>query len=110
VLGWGIAAADTGGGIVDEIVVPNLAFAGAGAVVGVSQWLVLRRWVSRAGWWILASSISWLGATYVYVSLTRANDVNVPFGGAVSGALSGAIMGLVFVWLLRNTSADEGHP
>jgi uncharacterized membrane protein len=88
-------------------VVPNLAFVGAGTVVGVLQWLVLRRWVSHAGWWILASSISWVGATWVYVSLTRANDVNVPLGGAVSGALSGAIMGLVLVQLLRNAPANE---
>lgn len=107
VLGWGLAVADTGRGIVDTIVLPNMAFVGAGTAVGVLQWLVLRRWVSRAGWWILASSVSWAGATWAYASITRANDVNVPLGGAVSGAISGVIMGLVLVWLLRKMSPDE---
>jgi hypothetical protein len=28
-----------------------------GAVVGFAQWLVVRRWARRAGWWILASAV-----------------------------------------------------
>jgi hypothetical protein len=103
VLGWGVAVGDTGGGIVREWIVPNLAFSAAGAVVGTMQWLVLRRWVSCSGWWVLASIVSWVGATYVYASLTRANDVYLPLGGAAAGIVSGAIMGLVLLWLMRHT-------
>lgn len=37
-----------------------LYFALAGAVIGLMQWLVLRRQLTSAGWWILASTIGWL--------------------------------------------------
>ena len=31
-----------------------------GTVAGVLQWLVLRRHVARAGWWVLASTVGWI--------------------------------------------------
>ena len=34
-------------------------FLTAGPVVGTAQWVLLRRQVYRAGWWILASSLAW---------------------------------------------------
>ncbi len=33
-----------------------------GLLMGFGQWLVLRRWVDRAQWWILASTAGWGGA------------------------------------------------
>ena len=33
-----------------------------GLLMGFGQWLVLRRWVDRARWWILASTAGWGGA------------------------------------------------
>lgn len=30
-----------------------------GTVIGFAQWLVLRRYVERAGWWVLACTIGW---------------------------------------------------
>ena len=54
----------------------SLAFSAAGSATGTIQWLVLRRWVSRSGWWVLASIVSWVGVTYVYASLTRANAMH----------------------------------
>jgi hypothetical protein len=107
-LGWALAMADTHG---DTISVWNFALptriivlvsvAVAGAAAGAMQWLVLRHWVSRAGWWVLASSISWVVSTYVYAYVTRANDVRLALGGVASGALSGAITGIVLVRLMR---------
>ena len=48
---------------IEPMVVPRLgAFVGAtivGAVVGIMQWLVLRRRLHRAGWWVLASAVGW---------------------------------------------------
>jgi len=79
----------------------GVAFAFAGALAGTIQWIVLRRWVPRAGQWVLISSVSWAAAGLAYLLLTRGNDVGIPLGGAVSGALSGGITGLVIVWLLR---------
>ncbi len=35
----------------------------AGLLMGFGQWLVLRHWVDRARWWILASGAGWAGAS-----------------------------------------------
>jgi hypothetical protein len=112
-LGWGIAVADTHG---DKIrvwlfelptwLIVLAAIALAGAVAGATQWLVLRLWVSRAAWWMLASSISWIASVYSYLYLTRANDVHLPLGGVVCGALSGAITGVALVKLMRCTRTN----
>ena len=73
----------------------------AGASLGIAQWLVLRRQVSRAGWWVLA------------------NTVAFAVGGAVAGAGSGPLLvplalagygantGGVLVLLLRQPVIEE---
>ena len=62
-----------------------------GTMVGVLQWLVLRRQVPRAGWWVLASTVGWVAG--------------MPLGGFLGwgalGAVYGAITGGALVWLLR---------
>jgi hypothetical protein len=102
VTGWGLGVADTQGETTFARFAVPASMAVAGAAVGTLQWVVLRRWVSRAGWWVLASSISWIVAEYAYLKLTRASDVRLLLGTAVSGALSGAITGLTLVRLMRN--------
>lgn len=102
-LGLALAVADTHGDTVFARIAAPAAIALAGAVAGVVRWLVLRRWVSRAGWWILASTISWFGVTFAFMSLTRGADVHLFLGGSVSGALSGVITGLALVWLIWGT-------
>ena len=64
-----------------------------GTVVGVLQWLVLRRQVPRAGWWVLASTVGWVVAIPV-------GDIAGPPGWAVYGAFTGTTL----IWLLR-----QGH-
>jgi hypothetical protein len=102
VTGWGLGVADTQGETTFARFAVPASMAVAGAAVGTLQWVVLRRWVSRAGWWVLASSISWVVAEYAYLKLTQASDVHLLLGAAVSGALSGAITGLTLVGLMRN--------
>lgn len=67
-----------------------------GTVVGALQWLVLRRQVPRAGWWVLASTVGWV--------------VGIPlgetFGWLALGATYGAITGTALVWLLRRGTPD----
>ena len=46
-------------------------------------------------------------AEYAYLKLTRAGDVHLLLGAAVSGALSGAITGLTLVGLMLKTRKDE---
>jgi hypothetical protein len=62
-----------------------------GTAVGVLQWLVLRRQVARAGWWVLASTVGWV------VGMPLGDIV----GGPALGAAYGAITGTAMVWLLR---------
>ncbi|MCJ7668464.1 MAG: hypothetical protein MUP04_09355 [Anaerolineae bacterium] len=52
-----------------------------GAMAGLMQWFVLRRQVSRAGWWVLASTVGWAVSSY--------------------GVVLGAVTGIAVVWLLR---------
>jgi hypothetical protein len=76
-----------------------------GAVTGTLQWLVLRGQVSRAGWWVLASTVGWgLGMTAaIAFSWGGANDF-VALGGI--GVVLGAVTGGALVWLLRQSVPD----
>ncbi len=71
-----------------------------GVVVRVLQWLVLRRQVGRAGWWVLASTVGWAVGGHVGGTL----------GWAVLGAVYGAITGSVLVWLLRQRPSGSEQP
>ena len=82
-----------------------------GAALGALQWLVLRRRIARAGWWVLAGGMGWItGAPLGAVlggglsgvlgwSGSGAIDWALTWGGV--GVVYGAIMGRVLVWLLR---------
>ena len=68
-----------------------------GAVLGIVQWLILRREVEWAGWWIPISILAWTtGLTLMPGALT-------------SGALPGALTGLTLVILFRY-AASRGTP
>lgn len=78
-----------------------------GAVTGIFQWLILRRKVSKAGWWVLASTLGWgLGVT-----VARAFPWGIDNYGigplAVTAAVLGAITGGVLVWLLRQPKLED---
>lgn len=63
-----------------------------GAVLGICQWMALRRWVPGAGWWVPASIFAW-GSSLLYYrpGLTGA--------GILYGLLSGLVTGTVLLWL-----------
>jgi len=76
----------------------------SGAVTGTLQWLVLRGQVSRAGWWVLASTLGWgLGMAVVGYGCDEVWDSELALlwslvgGGVVMGAVTGGTL----VWLLR---------
>ncbi len=67
-----------------------------GAAVGVMQWLVLRRAVSGAGWWVPASIVGWAMGQAAHGAI----------GLPAVGAVSGAITGIALVRLLRQPIAE----
>lgn len=76
----------------------------AGAVVGAAQWFVLRRWVQRAGWWVLASGVGFaLGDGFAEVFAARSTFLDVMANGMVCEMLRG----LVLAWLLQNPRVAE---
>ena len=92
-------------------------------VVGVFQWLVLRRHVRRAGWWVLASiagpliaeSVGIYAGFYVAMfaggilaglSQDLAGIVFLAFFTAAIGAIAGSVTGFAFVQLLRRSPQE----
>ena len=67
-----------------------------GAVVGVLQWLILRRQLRRAGWWVPASIVGWAMGQAAHGAI----------GLPAVGAVSGAITGIALVRLLRQPIAE----
>ncbi len=72
-----------------------------GAVAGILQWLVLRRQVSRAGWWVLASTVGWALGVTVMDALEYMYGTPDDLQLVVTGAVLGAVTGGALVWLLR---------
>ena len=75
-------------------------------VAGMFQWLVLRRHISRAGWWLLASFVAWAAGTGISVALPECRG---PCSAAVFGAVIGAITGIALAWLLRQPAPLGGE-
>jgi hypothetical protein len=91
-----------------------------GLVVGVPQWLVIRKKVEKAYWWLPASILSWaFGAKIGFDFLGQINlehlswAENIKLSGVIMGlsfgSLVGIIGGLVMAQLLKNPfeSGDE---
>jgi hypothetical protein len=72
-----------------------------GAVAGTLQWLILRGKVSRAGWWVLASTVGWGLSVAAAIALSWGVGANDFVAWVVIGAVMGAVTGGAFAWLLR---------
>jgi hypothetical protein len=66
-----------------------------GTTTGIGQWLVLRRLVYGAGWWIFASIVGWT------VGLTGIG------GTSLVGAIVGALTGFMLDFLLRDLREES---
>ncbi len=69
------------------------------AVIGVGQWLVLRRHFQPASWWVLASAAG--GAVKGGVELIIGTVVGGVTGALVGSLGYGAVTGVALVWLLK---------
>ena len=116
-LAVGLAVVNAVVGAVSGAVPSDVVGAVVGAVSGVAQWLILRRQVRRAGWWILASTVGWavglaVGGAVGWAVVNAVVDavgwaVGLAAGWAVVGAVSGSITGTVLVWLLRQPRRED---
>lgn len=82
----------------------------AGAILATPQWVVLRRHVRRAAWWIPANAVAWapgmvlafVGADLIFSASIGVSTIVLAIATlAAIGALVGAIHGLALVWLVR---------
>jgi hypothetical protein len=87
---------------------------GLGATAGTLQWLILRRQVRRAGWWVLASTIlvfaGLIAGLLVAMALTGEGpgvSVSGAAFAAVAGAVFGMTSGVVLLRLLRQPALIE---
>ena len=94
------------GGAVDGVV----AGAVVGTSVGIAQWLVLRRQVSRAGWWVLASIVGFAVGFGVGVGWVMASAVaeTVTVGLYAGWAVGGASVGIAQWLVLRRQVSRAG--
>ena len=60
-----------------------------GVAAGIAQWILLRKEVNWAGWWVIISPLAWT------------TGLNIIPGLLTSGALPGALTGLTLVILFR---------
>jgi len=103
---------DIGMGSLAAVVGWTLVVALGGAVTGMLQRPVLRGQVSRAGWWMLASTVGWGLGMAVTEALREVRVQAFSPGGffgslAAGGVAFGAVTGGALVWLLRQPVAPE---
>jgi hypothetical protein len=83
-----------------------------GVTSGFLQWLILRRKVPRAGWWLPAN---FLGSLVAAIAMPIAGVIfdvgnwglGVMTFGLLFGAGNGAITGAALIWLLRQSSSGD---
>lgn len=132
--GWWVLASALGGALIGtvastvRVVDPTAGVVLAGASFGILQWLVLRRHIARAGWWLLASPIGWaVGALVVRaadrvgvfgaaerairaIGLPMSDTVVVALLFGVFGAVYGAVTGIVLAWLIQKPILEATSP
>jgi hypothetical protein len=102
--GWSVGFA-SGAGIAQRLGLAEVGFGllvgfVTGAALGAAQWLVLRRQVTRASWWIPANVFAWTsGLLYYQPGLSAI--------GILYGILSGIVTGIVILWLFHRPLPDE---
>jgi hypothetical protein len=64
-----------------------------GLCLGAVQWLFLRRRVTRAGWWLPASTFAWASSLIYY-------QPGISWLGGLMGVLAGIVTGVAILWLI----------
>jgi hypothetical protein len=77
-----------------QSVLPVTMYLLIGLALGAAQWLLLRRRVAGAGWWIVANLLGW-GLVYPLVGNSWNNLVEMMMLGLVPGAVTAIVLGLL---------------
>jgi len=85
-----------------------------GLVSGILQWLILRRKVPRAGWWLLANLLGSLVGTIAFpIAVTISETGNwglaIMVFGMGFGAGNGAITGTALLRLLPQSPSSDAE-
>lgn len=80
----------------------DLAFIVMGLSIGTGQWLLLRRRLSRSGWWVGANIVGW----GLLSLLTPGNSIG-QYGLLLLGFLPACVTAMVLVLLIRPTPPTE---
>lgn len=72
--------------------------------IGLIQWLVLRRQIRRAGWWVVANLLGWVLSMAIVESLARSRS---GFSWLLIGFVYGAITAPILTWILRHSTDDQ---
>ncbi len=81
-----------------------LAFATIGGLIGLSQWVFLRRRIPKAGWWMLASILGWGLAVLGRFTEVRNGSA---FAQILTFSLSPAIVAAIAWWYLLIPKAQQ---
>jgi hypothetical protein len=84
-----------------------LAFAAIGGLIGLSQWVFLRRRIPKAGWWILASMLGWGLAVLGRLTPVRNGSALAQLLAAI---LLPAIVASFAWWYLLRPKAQQENP
>ncbi len=82
----------------------NLTFILMALSIGLAQWLVLRRRLPRAGWWILASLLGW----GLVALVNRGNSID-QYGLLVLGFFPACATAVGLAWLTKQTHPADGQ-
>jgi hypothetical protein len=74
----------------------------AGLAIGIGQWLVVRRRMAHAGWWVLVTIVGWVVCDAV---LAASGRINPTLG--IGGAALSAIVIAVLQWLVLRRGATQ---
>jgi hypothetical protein len=94
---------------VDLIWLNALAIVLAGGATGLTQWLVLRRRVRHAAWWILASAISW-GIVGLVTAGTLSSLPDLLAFTLVPNIATSIVLWLLLDWLPQGEVKDKDTP
>jgi hypothetical protein len=79
-----------------------------GTIIGFAQWLILRRYLQAAGWWVSATAVAMALSSVVSAlwlpGIGSGGLVALPLTMSVTGVIVGAFTGIILVGLLRRSA------